>query len=185
MINDYLKLNVLHLSFVMLECSAYLNAHSLHPHTFLITISCWLYGRDDMTGMEFNRISWCSTLSNCSLPLVKTKLKCHFSHWLTGFFFTSSSFFQTLLVLSSLSAIALVISLLVVLSFLIHYCCCHRGDRNEGSEEEEEDEDGSTGHGYSGKKGRGICCVTWMAVAAVTLCWWEGGFRCLNEPQSF
>uniref|UniRef100_A0A3B4ACJ5 Protein tweety homolog n=1 Tax=Periophthalmus magnuspinnatus TaxID=409849 RepID=A0A3B4ACJ5_9GOBI len=77
---------------------------------------------------------------------------------------------QTLLVLSSLSAIALVISLLVVLSFLIHYCCCHRGDRSEGSEEEEEDEDGSTGHGYSGKKGRGICCVTWVAVAAVTLC---------------
>ncbi|XP_008284063.1 protein tweety homolog 1 [Stegastes partitus] len=88
---------------------------------------------------------------------------------------TSSSFplspsLQTLLVLSSLSAIALVVSLLVVLSFLIHYCCCHRGDRSEGSEEEEEDEDGSTGHGYSGKKGRGICCVTWVAVAAVTLC---------------
>ncbi|XP_047454045.1 protein tweety homolog 1 isoform X2 [Mugil cephalus] len=77
---------------------------------------------------------------------------------------------QTLLVLSSLSAVALVVSLLVVLSFLIHYCCCHRGDRSEGSEEEEEDEDGSTGHGYSGKKGRGICCVTWVAVAAVTLC---------------
>uniref|UniRef100_H3C4M5 Protein tweety homolog n=1 Tax=Tetraodon nigroviridis TaxID=99883 RepID=H3C4M5_TETNG len=77
---------------------------------------------------------------------------------------------QTLLVLSSASAIALVISLLVVLSFLIYYCCCHRGDRSEGSEEEEEDEDGSTGHGYSGKKGRGICCVTWVAVAAVTLC---------------
>ncbi|TWW79115.1 Protein tweety -like protein 1 [Takifugu flavidus] len=77
---------------------------------------------------------------------------------------------QTLLVLSSVSAIALVISLLVVLSFLIYYCCCHRGDRSEGSEEEEEDEDGSTGHGYSGKKGRGICCVTWVAVAAVTLC---------------
>ncbi|KAM7383358.1 hypothetical protein PAMP_003019 [Pampus punctatissimus] len=77
---------------------------------------------------------------------------------------------QTLLVLSSLSAIALVLSLLVVLSFLIHYCCCHRGDRSEGSEDEEEDEDGSTGHGYSGKKGRGICCVTWVAVAAVTLC---------------
>ncbi|XP_034030527.1 protein tweety homolog 1 isoform X2 [Thalassophryne amazonica] len=76
---------------------------------------------------------------------------------------------QTLLVLSSLSAVALVISLLVVLSFLIHYCCCHRGDRSEGSEEEEE-EDGSTGHGYSGKKGRGICCVTWVVVAAVTLC---------------
>uniref|UniRef100_A0A672HTQ9 Protein tweety homolog n=1 Tax=Salarias fasciatus TaxID=181472 RepID=A0A672HTQ9_SALFA len=72
--------------------------------------------------------------------------------------------------LAALSAIALVISLLVVLSFLIHYCCCHRGDRSEGSEEEEEDEDGSTGHGYSGKKGRGICCVTWVAVAAVTLC---------------
>ncbi|KAM6967711.1 protein tweety homolog 1 isoform 3-T4 [Aplochiton taeniatus] len=77
---------------------------------------------------------------------------------------------QTLLVLSSLSAIALVLSLLVVLSFLIHYCCCHRGDRTEGSEEEEEDEDGSTGHGYSGRKGRGICCVTWVSVAAVTLC---------------
>lgn len=87
-------------------------------------------------------------------------------------FFSSSSSLQTLLVLSSLSAIALVISLLVVLSFLIHYCCCHRGDRSEGSEEEE-DEDGSTGHGYSGKKGKGICCVTWVAVAAVTLCWWE------------
>nr|XP_061813682.1 protein tweety homolog 1 isoform X1 [Nerophis lumbriciformis] len=77
---------------------------------------------------------------------------------------------QTLLVLSSVSAVALVVSLLVVLSFLIHYCCCHRGDRGDGSEEEEEDEDGSTGHGYSGKKGRGICCVTWVAVAAVTLC---------------
>uniref|UniRef100_A0A3P8WR40 Protein tweety homolog n=1 Tax=Cynoglossus semilaevis TaxID=244447 RepID=A0A3P8WR40_CYNSE len=77
---------------------------------------------------------------------------------------------QTLLVLSSLSAVALVISLLVVLSFLIHYCCCHRGDRGEGSEEDEDDEDGSTGHGYAGKKGRGICCVTWVAVAAVTLC---------------
>nr|XP_020473221.1 protein tweety homolog 1 isoform X2 [Monopterus albus] len=77
---------------------------------------------------------------------------------------------QTLLVLSSLSAIALVVSLLVILSFLIHYCCCHRGDRTEGSEEEEEDEDGSTGHGYGGKKGRGICCVTWVAVAAVMLC---------------
>ncbi|XP_056458936.1 protein tweety homolog 1 [Gadus chalcogrammus] len=77
---------------------------------------------------------------------------------------------QTLLVLSSLSAVALVISLLVVLSFLIHYCCCHRGDRSEGSEEEEEDEDASTGHGYSGRKGRGICCVTWVAVASVTLC---------------
>uniref|UniRef100_A0A8C6SWQ6 Protein tweety homolog n=1 Tax=Neogobius melanostomus TaxID=47308 RepID=A0A8C6SWQ6_9GOBI len=63
---------------------------------------------------------------------------------------------QTLLILSSFSAIALVISLLVVLSFLIHYCCCHRGDRSEGSEEEEEDEDGSTGHGYSGKKGVAI-----------------------------
>lgn len=79
--------------------------------------------------------------------------------------------FQTLLVLSSVSAIALTVSLLVVLSFLIYYCCCHRGDRSEGSEEEEEDEDGSTGHGYSGKKGRGIGCVTWVAVAAVTLCW--------------
>ncbi|XP_077577781.1 protein tweety homolog 1 isoform X2 [Stigmatopora nigra] len=77
---------------------------------------------------------------------------------------------QTLLVLSSASAIALVISLLVILSFLIHYCCCHRGDRGEGSEEEEEDEDGSAGHGYGGKKGRGICCVTWVAVASVTLC---------------
>ncbi|KAF3839662.1 hypothetical protein F7725_018379 [Dissostichus mawsoni] len=75
---------------------------------------------------------------------------------------------QTLLVLSSLSAIALVISLLVVLSFLIHYCCCHRGDRSEGSEEEEEDEDGSTGHGYSGKKG-GASAVSrgwrWLRVA--------------------
>lgn len=83
----------------------------------------------------------------------------------------SPRLFQTLLVLSSVSAIALTVSLLVVLSFLIYYCCCHRGDRSEGSEEEEEDEDGSTGHGYSGKKGRGICCVTWVAVAAVTLCW--------------
>lgn len=116
--------------------------------------------------------------------LVKMESKCHFSflfflYSLTHplIFSPSSSFFQTLLVLSSLSAIALVISLLVVLSFLIHYCCCHRGDRNEGSEEEEEDEDGSTGHGYSGKKGRGICCVTWVAVAAVTLCWWERVFR--------
>uniref|UniRef100_A0A3Q2YFN2 Protein tweety homolog n=1 Tax=Hippocampus comes TaxID=109280 RepID=A0A3Q2YFN2_HIPCM len=44
-------------------------------------------------------------------------------------------------VVHALSAIALVISLLVVLSFLIHYCCCHR-----------------------------ICCVTWVAVASVTLC---------------
>lgn len=79
---------------------------------------------------------------------------------------------QTLLVLSSLSAIALVLSLLVIISFLIHYCCCRRGDRSEGSEEEEEDEEGSTGHGYGGKKGRGICCVTWVSVAAVTLCWW-------------
>nr|XP_029476101.1 protein tweety homolog 1-like [Oncorhynchus nerka] len=77
---------------------------------------------------------------------------------------------QTLLVLSSLSAIALVLSLLVIISFLIHYCCCRRGDRSEGSEEEEEDEEGSTGHGYGGKKGRGICCVTWVSVAAVTLC---------------
>ncbi|XP_036824285.1 protein tweety homolog 1 isoform X1 [Oncorhynchus mykiss] len=77
---------------------------------------------------------------------------------------------QTLLVLSSLSAIALVLSLLVIISFLIHYCCCRRGDRSEGSEEEEEDEEGSTGHGYRGKKGRGICCVTWVSVAAVTLC---------------
>ncbi|XP_019897061.1 protein tweety homolog 1 isoform X5 [Esox lucius] len=77
---------------------------------------------------------------------------------------------QTLLVLSSLSAIALILSLLVILSFLIHYCCCHRGDRSEGSEEEEEDEDGSTGHGYGSRKGRSICCVTWVSVAAVTLC---------------
>ncbi|XP_022529739.2 protein tweety homolog 1 isoform X2 [Astyanax mexicanus] len=77
---------------------------------------------------------------------------------------------QTLLVLSSLSAIALVLSLLVVLSFLIHYCCCHRGDGGRDAEEEEEDDDASGGHGYSGKKGRGICCVTWVSVAAVTLC---------------
>ncbi|KAJ8287855.1 hypothetical protein COCON_G00005140 [Conger conger] len=77
---------------------------------------------------------------------------------------------QTLLVLSSLSAIALVLSLLVVLSFLIHYCCCHRGDGGSGSEEEEEDDDASGGHGYGARKGRGICCVTWVSVAAVTLC---------------
>lgn len=118
------------------------------------------------------RISLYFTLSNCKK---KKGLKCHFTHSLTHpLIFLSSSFLpssQTLLVLSSLSAIALVISLLVVLSFLIHYCCCHRGDRSEGSEEEEEDEDASTGHGYSGKKGRGICCVTWVAVASVTLCW--------------
>lgn len=128
--------------------------------------------------MEFNRISWYFTISNCSSLLVKIELKCHLSHspWVMHFLPSFSPFFQTLLVLSSLSAIALIISLLVVLSFLIHYCCCHRGDRSEGSEEEEEDEDGSTGHGYSGKKGRGICCVTWVAVAAVTLCWWGGGF---------
>ncbi|XP_035240771.1 protein tweety homolog 1 isoform X3 [Anguilla rostrata] len=77
---------------------------------------------------------------------------------------------QTLLVLSSLSAIALVLSLLVVLSFLIHYCCCRRGDGSSGSEDEEEDDDASGGHGYGGRKGRGICCVTWVSVAAVTLC---------------
>ncbi|XP_066540144.1 protein tweety homolog 1 isoform X2 [Hoplias malabaricus] len=77
---------------------------------------------------------------------------------------------QTLLVLSSLSAIALVLSLLVVLSFLIHYCCCQRGDGGRDNEEEEEDDEASGGHGYSGKKGRGICCVTWVSVAAVTLC---------------
>ncbi|XP_067305089.1 protein tweety homolog 1 isoform X1 [Pseudorasbora parva] len=77
---------------------------------------------------------------------------------------------QTLLVLSSFSAIALVLSLLVVLSFLIHYCCCHRGEGGRDAEEEEEDDDASGGHGYSGKKGRGICCVTWVSVAAVTLC---------------
>ncbi|KAG7270126.1 hypothetical protein CRUP_027196 [Coryphaenoides rupestris] len=40
----------------------------------------------------------------------------------------------------------------------------------QGSEEEEEEEDASTGHGYSGRKRRGICCVTWVAVASVTLC---------------
>ncbi|XP_076135662.1 protein tweety homolog 1 [Alosa pseudoharengus] len=77
---------------------------------------------------------------------------------------------QTLLVLSSFSAIALILSLLVVLSFLIHYCCCHRGDSGNASDEEEEDDDASGGHGYSGRKGRGICCVTWVSVAAVTLC---------------
>ncbi|KAI4873562.1 hypothetical protein NFI96_026260 [Prochilodus magdalenae] len=77
---------------------------------------------------------------------------------------------ETLLVLSSLSAIALILSLLVVLSFLIHYCCCHRGDAGRDAEEEEEDDDTSGGHGYSGKKGRNICCVTWVSVAAVTLC---------------
>ncbi|XP_030640844.1 protein tweety homolog 1 [Chanos chanos] len=77
---------------------------------------------------------------------------------------------QTLLVLSSLSAIALILSLLIVLSFLIHYCCCHRSDSGNSSEEEEEDDDASGGHGYGGRKGRGICCVTWVSVAAVTLC---------------
>ncbi|KAI2655389.1 hypothetical protein H4Q32_017780 [Labeo rohita] len=77
---------------------------------------------------------------------------------------------QTLLVLSSFSAIALVLSLLVVLSFLIHYCCCHRGEGGRDAEEEEEDDDASGGHGYSSRKGRGICCVTWVSVAAVTLC---------------
>ncbi|XP_021328648.1 protein tweety homolog 1 isoform X3 [Danio rerio] len=77
---------------------------------------------------------------------------------------------QTLLVLSSFSAIALVLSLLVILCFLIHYCCCHRGESGRDAEEEEEDDDASGGHGYSGKKGRGICCVTWVSVAAVTLC---------------
>ncbi|MFT7815904.1 protein tweety homolog 1 isoform X1 [Arapaima gigas] len=77
---------------------------------------------------------------------------------------------QTLLVLSSLSAIALVLSLLVVLSFLIHYCCCHRGDSGSASEEEEEEDDASGGRGYSGRKGRRICCVTWVSVAAVTIC---------------
>lgn len=129
--------------------------------------------------IEFNRISWYFTILNCSSALVKMELRWlfFFKVSLTHLLILLSFPFQTLLVLSSLSAIALVISLLVVLSFLIHYCCCHRGDRSEGSEEEEEDEDGSTGHGYSGKKGRGICCVTWMAVAAVTLCWWEGGNR--------
>ncbi|XP_016347164.1 protein tweety homolog 1-B-like [Sinocyclocheilus anshuiensis] len=71
---------------------------------------------------------------------------------------------QTLLVLSSFSAIALVLSLLVVLSFLIHYCCCHCGEGSRDAEEEEEDDDAS------GRKGRGICCVTWVSVAAVTLC---------------
>lgn len=76
---------------------------------------------------------------------------------------------QTLLVLSSLSAIALILSLLVILSFLIHYCCCHRGDASR--DEEEEDDDASGGHGYGGRKGRRICCVTWVSVAAVTLCW--------------
>ncbi|XP_051576367.1 protein tweety homolog 1-like isoform X2 [Myxocyprinus asiaticus] len=77
---------------------------------------------------------------------------------------------QTLLVLSSFSAIALVLSLLVVLSFLIHYCCCHRGDRGRDAEEEEEDDDASGGHGYNDRKGHGICCVTWVSVAALTLC---------------
>uniref|UniRef100_A0A8C2GFY0 Protein tweety homolog n=1 Tax=Cyprinus carpio TaxID=7962 RepID=A0A8C2GFY0_CYPCA len=77
---------------------------------------------------------------------------------------------QTLLVLSSFSAIALVLSLLVVLSFLIHYCCCRRGEGGRDAEEEEEDDDASGGHGYSGRKGRGICCVTWVSVTAVTLC---------------
>ncbi|TRY59481.1 hypothetical protein DNTS_017874 [Danionella cerebrum] len=77
---------------------------------------------------------------------------------------------QTLLVLSSFSAIALVLSLLVILCFLIHYCCCHRGEGGRDAEEEDEDDDTSGAHGYSGKKGRGICCVTWVSVAAVTLC---------------
>ncbi|XP_062847816.1 protein tweety homolog 1 isoform X2 [Trichomycterus rosablanca] len=76
---------------------------------------------------------------------------------------------QTLLVLSSLSAITLVLSLLVILSFLIHYCCCNRGDAGRDGEEEEDD-DTSGGHGYGSKKGRRICCVTWVSVAAVTLC---------------
>ncbi|XP_016420754.1 protein tweety homolog 1-like [Sinocyclocheilus rhinocerous] len=72
---------------------------------------------------------------------------------------------QTLLVLSSFSAIALILSLLVVISFLIHYCCCcHRGEGGRDAEEEVEDDDAS------GRKGRGICCVTWVSVAAVTLC---------------
>lgn len=149
----------------------------LYPHTFFYNHLLLLVeaGQSDK--------HW--NLTGLVSILVKMESKCHFS-FLFFFLYSlthplifppSSSFFQTLLVLSSLSAIALVISLLVVLSFLIHYCCCHRGDRNEGSEEEEEDEDGSTGHGYSGKKGRGICCVTWVAVAAVTLCWWERVFR--------
>ncbi|XP_051999439.1 protein tweety homolog 1-like [Xyrauchen texanus] len=77
---------------------------------------------------------------------------------------------QTLLVLSSFSAIALVLSLLVVLSFLIHYCCCHCGDGGRDAEEEEEDDDASGGHGYNGRKGHDICCVTWVSVAALTLC---------------
>ncbi|XP_053537001.1 protein tweety homolog 1 isoform X1 [Ictalurus punctatus] len=89
---------------------------------------------------------------------------------------------QTLLVLSSLSAIALILSLLVVLSFLIHYCCCHRGDA--GRDEEEEDDDASGGHGYGGKKGRRICCVTWVSVAAVTLCCVAIGFGFYGNSEA-
>ncbi|XP_026795832.2 protein tweety homolog 1 isoform X4 [Pangasianodon hypophthalmus] len=89
---------------------------------------------------------------------------------------------QTLLVLSSLSAIALILSLLVVLSFLIHYCCCHRGDA--GRDEEEEDDDASGGHGYGGRKGRRICCVTWVSVAAVTLCCVAIGFGFYGNSEA-
>ncbi|XP_046703364.1 protein tweety homolog 1 isoform X2 [Silurus meridionalis] len=87
---------------------------------------------------------------------------------------------QTLLVLSSLSAIALVLSLLVVLSFLIHYCCCHRGDA--GRDDEEEDDNASGGHGY--RKGRRICCVTWVSVAAVTLCCVAIGFGFYGNSEA-
>ncbi|GAA6093140.1 protein tweety homolog 1 isoform X1 [Tachysurus ichikawai] len=89
---------------------------------------------------------------------------------------------QTLLVLSSASAIALIFSLLVVLSFLIHYCCCHRGDA--GRDEEEEDDDASGGHGYGGRKGRRICCVTWVSVAAVTLCCVAIGFGFYGNSEA-
>ncbi|XP_058245702.1 protein tweety homolog 1 isoform X2 [Hemibagrus wyckioides] len=89
---------------------------------------------------------------------------------------------QTLLVLSSVSAIALILSLLVVLSFLIHYCCCHRGDA--GRDEDEEDDDASGGHGYGGRKGRRICCVTWVSVAAVTLCCVAIGFGFYGNSEA-
>ncbi|XP_060776502.1 protein tweety homolog 1 isoform X2 [Neoarius graeffei] len=89
---------------------------------------------------------------------------------------------QTLLILSSLSAIALILSLLVILSFLIHYCCCHRGDA--GRDEEEEDDDASGGHGYGGRKGRRICCVTWVSVAAVTLCCVAIGFGFYGNSEA-
>lgn len=48
--------------------------------------------------MEFNRISWYFTLSNCTSPLVKMELKCHFfhslTHRLTDFFSPPLPFFR-------------------------------------------------------------------------------------------